>query len=119
MSYLDHMAHDIQPSSVIESIASEARTVIEGVYPDAAREEAEEPGGSGERAVEGSDEGLTLTWSGAAGELGHACQAMPQVRRHLLAMVASLLSDAGGPRQPALRRAHAKLGSERSTEATA
>lgn len=260
VSYLDHMAHDIRPSSVIESIAAEARSVIESVYPDAVDEDAEEPAVSEEQAMEGSDEGLTLTWSGAAGyvqsldraglialseahgagvevlvgsgnflipgqptlllrptgeatsvaessleevvrvgpertmsedptfgfrllvdvglralspslndpstailaidrlhellallqgrripsplvltadsggtvrvptpdwetyvelataELGHACQAMPQVRRHLLAMVTSLLSDAGGPRQPALRRAHAELGSERFTE---
>ena len=34
--YIDHMAHDIRPTSVIESITDETRAVIERVYPEGA-----------------------------------------------------------------------------------
>ena len=36
VAYIDHMAHDIRPTSVIASIAGEARAVIEDLYPDVA-----------------------------------------------------------------------------------
>ena len=34
VAYLDHMAHDIRPTSVIDSIASETRAVIAETYPE-------------------------------------------------------------------------------------
>jgi hypothetical protein len=41
---------------------------------------------------------------------------MPQVRRHLLAMIDSLLHDAPAPRQPALRRVQAELEADPASE---
>ena len=45
----------------------------------------------------------------ATSELGLACRALPQVRRHLMEMVSSLLREADPSRQPALRRARLEL----------
>jgi uncharacterized membrane protein len=62
-AYIDHMAHDIRPTSVITSIAAEARAVIEDLYPDAA---AEAPRTSPQPADDESED-TTVTWSGSAG----------------------------------------------------
>ncbi len=53
----------------------------------------------------------------ATAELGLASRPMPQVRRHLLAMIDSLLRDAVAPRQPVLRRAKTELEADPTTEA--
>jgi uncharacterized membrane protein len=62
VAYIDHMAHDIQPTSVIESIAVETISVIERVYPDTAT-----PATGGGPPRDRLGEGLVVTWSGAAG----------------------------------------------------
>ena len=62
--YIDHMAHDIRPTSVIESITDETRVVIERVYPEGTEVAPVEQ----YAAVSESDaDGLEVTWSGAAG----------------------------------------------------
>ena len=43
VSYIDHMAHAIRPTSVIEAIARETSAVIESIYADGA---GDEPGSS-------------------------------------------------------------------------
>jgi uncharacterized membrane protein len=52
----------------------------------------------------------------ATSELGLACRAMPQVRRHLLQMIGSLLATASPTRQPALRRAQAAIEGDQPDE---
>ncbi len=62
--YIDHMAHDIRPTSVIESIAAETSTVIARVYPEGTKAAPVEPG-----LLRAPPEaaGLEVTWSGGAG----------------------------------------------------
>lgn len=62
--YIDHMAHDIRPTSVIESITNETRAVIERVYPEGAQVAPVEPNTTGS---ESDADGLEVTWSGPAG----------------------------------------------------
>ncbi len=64
VSYIDHMAHDIRPSSVIESIAAEAHAVIERVYPE--MHEGEVILTAQHAQAEHAD-GRSLQWSGSAG----------------------------------------------------
>ena len=52
----------------------------------------------------------------ATTELGLACQALPQVRRHLQDMLAALLRDADPVRQPALRRASTEIETGQAPE---
>ena len=61
--YIDHMAHDIRPTSVIVSITGETRAVIERVYPEGAEVAPVEANAAGS---ESDADGLEVTWSGPA-----------------------------------------------------
>ncbi|MEX1295369.1 MAG: DUF2254 domain-containing protein [Candidatus Limnocylindrales bacterium] len=73
VAYIDHMANDIRPTSVIESIARETRDVIERIYPDVSHEDAgdedvsPEDAGGDRSPPEGETDHLEVTWSGASG----------------------------------------------------
>jgi len=64
VTYIDHMAKSIRPTSVIESISVETRSVIEHVYPDRIEDAAE---GTVEVADDARAEALEVVWSGGPG----------------------------------------------------
>lgn len=64
VTYIDHMAKSIRPTSVIESISAETRSVIEHVYPDRIEDAAE---GTVEVADDARAEALEVVWSGGPG----------------------------------------------------
>lgn len=73
VAYLDHMAHAIRPTSVMESITDETVGVIDAHYP--ALDDADEvprvgAGADGDRTPEsvgGGDNDSVVSWSGGAG----------------------------------------------------
>lgn len=64
VAYLDHMAHDIRPTSVIDSIASETRAVVAETYPETVDGGQQGPSQQSPSMPPG---GQVVTWSGASG----------------------------------------------------
>jgi uncharacterized membrane protein len=64
VAYLDHMAHAIRPTTVIEAIASETRTVIAAIYPGADGQDDLLPT---EPLPATPSAGRVVAWSGASG----------------------------------------------------
>lgn len=64
VAYLDHMAHAIRPTTVVEAIASETRAVIAQIYPEAAGSDDLLPAEPPPAMPAG---GRVIAWSGASG----------------------------------------------------